>query len=148
MLEHRPNIFMILNTKINMTALALEQKNFKWDQYFCTQCNSKLWSHGFLIRYFSNFNIPLYFKRFRCCNCKIVFTIRPNSHWPRFQSSVEKIFNTIEYKFKNKKWPDGNRQLYNYWINRFISYYQMHFQTKPIMDVFQFLKASKQSFFA
>lgn len=138
---------MILLTKINIFDLSLEQKNFKWGHYFCTNCNTKLWSHGFVTRCFSDFNFPIYFKRFRCATCAIVFTLRPDTHWSRVQSSVEKVFQTIEYKFKYRRWPDDFRQRYNYWINKFTSYKAMHFQAQNLIDVIQLLRKSKQSFF-
>jgi hypothetical protein len=130
-----------------MIALALEQKNFKWGHYFCTKCNSKLWSHGFVTRCFSNFNIPIYFKRFRCASCEIIFTLRPDTYWSRVQSSVENVFQTIEYKFKYRNWPDEFRQRYNYWNNKFISYKAMHFQSLNFIDAIQLLVETKQSFF-
>lgn len=138
---------MILHTKINLSDLAQLQKEFNWGHYFCIECNTKLWSHGYVSRIFNNFNVPLYFKRFRCARCKLIFTLRPDTHWSRIQSSVEEVFQTIDSKFKLKKWPGEYRQRYNYWINRFISYKAMYFQSQNLIDAIQRLRESKQSFF-
>ncbi len=99
-------------TMIQFVAVILKEifdqgHSFPWDRpQKCPKCNSfKVWGHGFVPAYFDFFNAPLLLKRYRCPDCGCVITMRPASHFSRFQSSRSTIRSALQQRINYGKWP-------------------------------------------
>jgi hypothetical protein len=66
-----------------------------------------VWSHGFVERIFDGFNVTLSLKCYRCPLCGCVITLRPDTHFPRFQASKDKIRSFLSERLKTGRWPPG-----------------------------------------
>jgi len=64
-------------------------KNYPWGRPdVCPRCGHyRLWSHGYVQRYFRGFPSFLYLKCYRCPACLCVLTLRPDSHFSRIRTS-------------------------------------------------------------
>jgi hypothetical protein len=67
-----------------------------------------VWSHGFVERFFDGFNITLLLKCYRCPLCGCVITLRPDTHFTRFQASKDKIRLFLFERLKTGRWPPGS----------------------------------------
>lgn len=120
---------MILYQSIDLKSLAHLGKKFNWKKPdACPECRMPLWGHGYRFCLFEDFDKPLPLKRYRCSGCNIVITIRPCSHWSRFQTAISRIISTIRYRLSNFRWPPGiMRQRVGHWMRRFINRYKLDF---------------------
>jgi len=83
-------------------------KKYPWKRPSeCSRCQSsgKIWSHGYVSAIFDSFTDPLYLKRYRCQDCGCVITMRPSSHFSRFQSSLKTIRSSLQHRMTNGRWP-------------------------------------------
>ena len=96
-------------------------KEYPWPRpACCPHCDGKLWGHGYTARYFEGSSKPLWLKRYRCVNCHAVHTLRPKTHWRRFQAGVSSIFKSLRSKIVDNCWiPDFSRQRQEYWYQGF-----------------------------
>lgn len=116
----------------------------------CSKCgHSKLWGHGLTSRYFNSVLGPVYLKRWRCLNpkCRAVHTCRPQSHWSRFQESIEGIFRTLLYRVTHLKWPPWTpRQRGGHWLAKLIANARLHGLVKSdLVQTVSFYQAKKLS---
>ena len=71
----------------------------------CLKCGHyKVWGHGFVPRLFDGFPSPLLIKCYRCPCCGCVITLRPDSHFSRFQSPVQTIRSRLHHRINKGKW--------------------------------------------
>ena len=96
---------------IQFVAVILKEifdqgRNFSWDRpQKCPKCNSfKVWGHGFVPAYFDHFDTPLLLKRYRCPDCGCVITMRPTSHFSRFQASRATIRSALQHRINHGRW--------------------------------------------
>jgi len=84
-------------------------RKFSWGRPSkCPKCCSfKVWGHGFVPALFDGFDAPLFLKRYRCPDCGCIITMRPESHFSRFQSSRATIRSALEHRIIHKRWPSG-----------------------------------------
>jgi hypothetical protein len=126
---------MILYQSINIRLLAERGKKFNWKKpSSCPICGMPVWGHGYRFCFFEGFTSALPLKRYRCSGCNIVITIRPSSHWSRFQIAISRIISTIRYRLKNFRWPpDTIRQRAGHWMRRFINRCKLDFGFNPCL---------------
>lgn len=113
------NRYMIQFVAVILKEIFDQGRNFSWDRpQKCPKCNSfKVWGHGFVPAYFDHFDIPLLLKRYRCPDCGCVITMRPASHFSRFQSSQSTIRSALEHRINNGRWPpDLSSARMRYWL--------------------------------
>jgi hypothetical protein len=128
---------MILFRKITLTILASEAKGYNWETCDCSNCDRRMWGHGFVTRYFSGYSNPFFLKRYRCPDCKIVVTTRPDEFWERIRSSIKQIYECLVRKLTSGRWPpDTSRQRAGHWLRRFNNHAKMSIES----DYLNFLK--------
>jgi hypothetical protein len=112
---------VVIAVTLRLEDLFREGKNFKWQRPdSCPSCQGKLWGHGFTPRFFQGFSSGFWLRRFRCVNCKIVFTLRPAGFWHRLQSSIEAIYQALRSRLEGYRWPAGTgRQRARHWLAGF-----------------------------
>lgn len=120
---------MIFQSKITVSELSKNGKNHKWDNFHCSKCNRNMWGHGFVGRYFSSFVDAIFLKRYRCPDCCVVVTARPEGHRPRLRSSTFVIYQALSCRITTGVWPSGfPRQRGGHWIRRFVNFAKMSCQ--------------------
>ena len=84
----------------------------------CSRCGSfKVWGHGFVPALFDGFNKALLLKRYRCPDCGCVITMRPASHFSRFQASRSTIRSALQHRINYGKWPpDPTSARMRHWL--------------------------------
>ena len=95
-------------------------KEFPWERPSkCPKCDyNKVWGHGFVSKLFDGFTELLWLKRWRCPVCRCIITMRPKSHFPRFQASQKDIQDTLEHRLTHGKWPpDLSPPRMRYWLS-------------------------------
>ncbi|NOR25088.1 MAG: hypothetical protein GQ542_11990 [Desulforhopalus sp.] len=110
---------MIIFVSVLLKDIVEQQRDFVWERPpCCPRCDHyKVWSHGFTERIFDGFNIPLLLKCYRCPYCGCVITMRPNTHFSRFQSSKDKIFFFLSERLKTGRWPPAqSHSRYRHWL--------------------------------
>lgn len=111
---------MIYPVSVSLKEIFDKGKKHPWKRPSkCPKCScSKVWGHGFVSKLFDGFNAPLWLKRWWCplCNCTIL--ARPESHFPRFQSSKEKIHDALLHRLTNGRWPpDSSPSRMRHWLS-------------------------------
>lgn len=111
---------MILFVKITPLLLLEAGKNHKWENCYCEKCKRNMWGHGFVSRYFSEHSEAVFLKRYRCPECSVVVTTRPESYWKFIRSSISSVLQALLFKISNHKWPwNITRQRGGQWLKRF-----------------------------
>jgi len=87
----------------------------------CPHCGGhRLWGHGYTPRYFDGFPSLIWLKRYRCVDCHSVHTLRPKTHWRRFQSALTNIIASLRSRIERQRWLSGfSRQRQEYWMQGF-----------------------------
>ncbi len=113
---------MTLPTNLKLTEIEASGKQFEWIRpAMCSRCESKVWGHGYVQRFFNQIKDFIFLKRWRCPVCKIVITCRPIEYWRRYQESIDLIFEALKYRTKNLTWPPSTtRQRGGHWLNKLI----------------------------
>jgi hypothetical protein len=79
-------------------------------------------------------------KRYRCIDCRAVHTLRPKSHWRRFQATVAGMVQSLRTKIVDNRWvTDFTRQRQQYWLSGFKKQTALHY-TCPGCTTFRHLK--------
>lgn len=87
-----------------------------------------MWGHGFVMRYFSESSVEIYLKRYRCPDCSVVVTTRPETHWKAIRSSILTVYEVLKSKLTGF-WPlDFPRQRGLHWLRRFVDLAKMENQ--------------------
>lgn len=104
-----PSVFLILFIPICVKTLAVEGKGFAWPGLEeCPQCGGyRPWGHGYVPAYFDGFSGPLYLKRYRCPDCRLVVRMRPKGYWRRFLASIATIRQSLFDRLRTGRWPPG-----------------------------------------
>mgnify|MGYP003893747999 CR=1 FL=1 len=119
---------MILFIKITIEELSKNGKNHKWDKHQCDKCHRNMWGHGFVMRYFAEITDGIYLKRYRCPDCTMVVTTRPDSHWKSFRSAIQTIYEALKSKLTGF-WPlEFPRQRGLHWLLRLVNLAKMENQ--------------------
>ena len=108
---------MILHFDIDIKDLVKAGKSYPWPRPdACPCCGGRLWGHGYTRRYFSGNLKHFWLKRYRCIECHAVHTLRPKTHWRRFQFPLATIIESLRTKISDNFWLKGSRQRQEYWM--------------------------------
>ena len=111
---------MVIPVDVDVNQLAALGKKYLWPKpAACPKCGSRLWWHGFVLAYLACLVEAVFFRRLFCPQCNAVHRLRPSSHWPRFQSSINTIAQVIAHRANNARWrPDLPRPRQRQWWRR------------------------------
>ena len=136
---------MIIFQIIDLLELKLKGKDYPWQR---PRCHTKTWGHGFIRRYFDEIADFVMVKRFRCPICRKIFTILPKGYFPRYQTSIEKIYVTLHNRIRTGRWPPGSsRQRVGHWLRKFSIKARMDFPGKQLSDLLEWLFEKQINFF-
>jgi hypothetical protein len=139
---------MILQTKITVEELSKNGKNHNWERHLCNKCNRFMWGHGFVARYFASAVAVVFLKRYRCPDCSVVVTTRPEGHWPSIRSSTGTIYQVLFSRIKEGHWPlSFPRQRGGHWLKRFSLNARMSCETE-LLKFLEFCFLKQLHFFA
>lgn len=98
---------MIQFIEVILKEIFEQGRKFSWKRPSkCPKCSSvRVWGHGFVPALFDGFDVPLFLKRYRCPDCGCVITMRPKSHFSRFQSSRDTIRSSLQNRIVHGRWP-------------------------------------------
>ncbi len=98
---------MIIFVPVLLKNIFEQGRDFPWKRPpCCSKCNHyKVWSYGFIQRHFDGFDTFLLLKCYRCPNCGCILTLRPDTHFSRFQTSKDTIRSSIKERVKSGRWP-------------------------------------------
>jgi len=98
---------MVIFVSVLLKNIFEQGRDFPWKRPpCCPRCNHyKVWSHGFVRRHFDGYDTSLLLKCYRCPLCGCVLTLRPDTHFSRFQASKETIRSSIEERVQSGRWP-------------------------------------------
>ena len=118
---YNPNVVLIVHFEIKIKDLISAGKDYPWPRPgACPCCGGKLWGHGYTPRYFEGAAQRLWLKRYRCIECHAVHTLRPKTHWRRFQATLAAIIQSLRSKITDDRWTqDFSRQRQQYWFKGF-----------------------------
>lgn len=109
---------LILYVSVNFRQLVSLGQAYPWPRpQRCLRCHAeRLWSHGYVRRYFDEVPEAVIVKRFRCPNCRAVYTLRPLTHWRGFWTSASIIRSSLTEKLIHGRWLSQiRRQRQQYW---------------------------------
>lgn len=114
---------IIVYVSIDFNKLQEKKKNYPWprlDQ--CPSCEgTRVWGHGYVLRFFDGYETGVWLKRYRCPECKAVHTSRPETHYRGFWASWKTILLCLFEKGTNNRWLSVlSRQRQQYWWGGFV----------------------------
>lgn len=90
------------------------------EKCYVAECgSSRIWGHGFVLRYLDCFATPLWFKRWRCSDCGCVYTVRPEGYWPGHHVPVKTIVSALSHRIVHGFWDKtllSTRQRPGHWL--------------------------------
>ncbi len=98
---------MIIPFVLDLKKLFILGTTFPWIRPdVCPSCKaSHLWGHGYRYTWFDGHPTPLPLKRYYCPCCGCTITMRPATHFSRFQVSKQTIRSSISTRLITGKWP-------------------------------------------
>ena len=110
---------MIWSQDVCLNEVDEQGRAFKWNRPRCDCGGFRVWGHGRVCRYFEGFSEPLFVQRFRCFDCRRVFTCRPLDVWSRFLSAAMLIIDALISRLTLFRWPTSvPRQRGGHWLRR------------------------------
>lgn len=97
-------------------------KQFRWRRpETCPSCSgSRLWGHGYVIRYFVEFAAGLWMKRWRCPDCGAVHTARPKQYSPGVHYPKDLQLASLREKLAGNPFLGTiPRQVQQHWVKTF-----------------------------
>lgn len=134
---------MLEHTSVELPELYEAGKSYNWKRPSCRNGCQKIWGHGYVMRYFEGYSQPFWLKRYRCPTCSTVITMAPAGFYPRFQTSIRKVFAVLSHRLRAFRWPPGTiRQRAGHWLRKFLVKLQMDFpgRSPPELLVWLFEK--------
>jgi hypothetical protein len=97
---------LILYFSVDVKTLFEKGKDYQWEKpEICPKCKgNRLWSHGFVQRYFEGLTNALWVKKYRCPDCESVHTCRPEGFFKKFIYSVNTISSCLKSKIEDYLW--------------------------------------------
>jgi len=99
--------------------LQAQGKAYRWERpSHCPGCNGvRLWGHGYVLRYFQGFLDGLWLKRWRCCDCTQVHTLRPFGWQSRLLHPLALMREAMLHKIRHGRFSHSlaSRQVQQYW---------------------------------
>lgn len=116
LIPRKGNLLVI--TRHNLEKIQEAGKDFLWQRpRRCPWCgSSRLWGHGFVLRYFFGYACGLWMKRWRCPDCGAVHTARPHEYAPGVQHPMKLQQQIIWQKLVGRPFlPEVSRQVQQHW---------------------------------
>ncbi|TET83235.1 MAG: hypothetical protein E3J46_12590 [Desulfobacteraceae bacterium] len=110
---------MVIFVPVLLKDIFEQERDFVWERPpCCPRCDHyKVWSHGFVERIFDGFDSTLSLKCYRCPFCGCVITLQPDTHFPRFQASKDKIRSFLSARLKTGRWPPAqSHSSHRHWL--------------------------------
>ena len=110
---------LILYVSVNLSRLVSVGKQYPWPRLrTCPCCGCRrVWSHGWVARYFDSVPEAVWVKRWRCPDCGAVHTARPSTHWRGFWATRKTILRCLRQRLAGGPSVAGiNRQRQQYWM--------------------------------
>lgn len=129
----------LLSCRINLEKLQALEKDFPWiHPKKCPACKStRLWGHGYVLRFFYGFAFGLWMKRYRCPDCHRVHTVKPSQFGYRQSHPRNLIHRSVACKILGKPFlPILTHQLQQFWLKRFFYQNQRHSNWDDPADFF------------
>ena len=100
---------MIIFIPVILKELFEFGRKYPWKRpKSCPKCgNVRVWVHAYSPALFDGFSKPLLLKLYRCPCCGCIIRLRPDSHFSRFQASINEIRSTLSIRIKTGRWPKG-----------------------------------------
>lgn len=114
----------ILLFRTDLEIIQEAGKNFFWKKPVnCPNCGiSRLWGHGFVLRYFAGYASGIWMKRWRCAECHGVHTARPLQYSPGNQYPKRLQIKSLKAKLSGKTFlSEIPRQIQQHWRNLFLA---------------------------
>lgn len=119
---------MLIPTDVSVAEIAIQGKDFNWNRPACPCGSRKVWGHGFVTRFFAGFLAGVLLKRYRCPNCRTVFTLLPEGYGRRLQTRITEISEALRSRLKHQDWPIGlPRQRGGHWLRKFLKICRINF---------------------
>lgn len=114
---------MIITMPIDLAQLILLGSSFPWPTLDCPRCHRpRMWGHGYVGRIFEGVRLTVFVKRYRCPGCGSIVTMRPEGYWPRYQSAISAIYETLLYRVRHFTWPPWTtRQRAGHWLRKLLT---------------------------
>jgi hypothetical protein len=113
---------LILYLSVNLTEIQRDEKGYCWPRpRQCLRCKgNRIWGHGYVGRFFDGVADALWMKRWRCPDCRTVYTMRPSTHWRGFWADRETILSSLRAKEYESRWLEHLcRERQQYWWQGF-----------------------------
>ena len=95
---------LILYLALKIKSVFEQGKGYAWPRLpECPECGGKLWSHGYVTRYFEEEPGTVWMKRCRCCSCGAVHTLRPMGYYRRFQVLIAEMIRCLQVRIRTGK---------------------------------------------
>lgn len=110
---------MILFILADVKEIERKGRDYPWSKPVkCPKCGDyNVWGHGFVERFFDNFNHPLLLKRYRCSSCGCVTCYRPIVFFKRFQLTIQEIKSCITSRLQLGRWnPNLSKSRQRHWL--------------------------------
>lgn len=136
---------MIIYCDASIEAISQQGKEFNWRRPACKRCKSKVWGHGFVIRFFNSIKNGVLIRRWRCPCCGTIYICRPREYWSRFQESISNIMRALIFRVTHRKWPPWtSRQRGGHWMNKLIKNARANLLLKDnVFDTINFYQEKK-----
>jgi len=112
---------LILYCDVNVKQLEELGKEYPWPRPLRSPCcGGRLWRHGFVPRYFDDWQNQLLMLRYLCADCGSVHTMRPSDYNRRFRVQWFEIFLVLLKKILTARWSsEFSKQRQRYWMKGF-----------------------------
>lgn len=110
---------LILYVSVDLNRLLSDGKGYRWPRpRKCPSCcGRRLWSHGYVARYFDSVPEAVWVKRWRCADCGAVHTARPSTYWRGFWATRKMILRCLRHRLAGGSSVSGiGRQRQQYWM--------------------------------
>lgn len=81
--------------------------------------STRIWGHGFVIRYFDDCNGFVELRRWRCPDCGALYVMRPFGYWPRHRAPIRIILKNLCHRILRGSWDKTSglsRQRQGHWM--------------------------------
>lgn len=137
------SIVLILHLAVDVKSLWALGKAYPWPVVReCPACGGRrLWSHGYVTRYFEGFADIFWVKRYRCPECSSVHTSRPSGFLRGIRYCAGVVVSSLVSKVNNGFWVSSVvRQVQQYWYRLLRLFaFRSSFRCLSVEDIRSFL---------
>lgn len=122
---------LILYYRVDLQLLKAQKKDYTWIRLNnCPICKSiHIWGHGYVLRFIHEYPSGLWLKRYRCNDCRRVYTVRLEHYSLGQYYSRSQIISSIKSKLISRRWLSAvPRQNQQYWFKA-LNFMTLHYNT-------------------